>query len=103
MSSEGMSPRRLAMVRRALGSQEEEERESSVEVVEVEGRSSERMALDWVRAVGSTGSLISSWTSAGVRGVSMVNELIGVNSNENRMVFSMRLSAIDYGMSSCMD
>eukprot|EP00984_Skeletonema_dohrnii_P017762 scaffold8159_cov64-Skeletonema_dohrnii-CCMP3373.AAC.1 len=67
-----MSPRRLAIVRSALGLQEEEERESSD--VEELGRSSERMALDWVSAVGSTGSLISSDTSADVRGVSMVDE-----------------------------
>eukprot|EP00984_Skeletonema_dohrnii_P017766 scaffold8160_cov144-Skeletonema_dohrnii-CCMP3373.AAC.4 len=68
-----MSPRRLAIVRSALGLQEEEERESS-DVEEELGRSSERMALDWVSAVGSTGSLISSDTSADVRGVSMVDE-----------------------------
>ena len=79
-----MSPRRLAIERSALGLQEEEERESSLLVEEL-GRSSERMALDWVSAVGSTGSLISSEMSADVRGVSMVEdeefmekELIGV-------------------------
>mmetsp|Transcript_876 Transcript_876/g.1420 ORF Transcript_876/g.1420 Transcript_876/m.1420 type:complete len:100 (+) Transcript_876:2016-2315(+) len=79
-----MSPRRLAIDRSALGLQEEEERESS-DVEEELGRSSERMALDWVSAVGSTGSLISSEMSADVRGVSMVEdeefmekELIGV-------------------------
>eukprot|EP00985_Skeletonema_marinoi_P018471 scaffold10313_cov73-Skeletonema_marinoi.AAC.1 len=32
------------------------------------------MALDWVSAVGSTGSLISSEMSADVRGVSMVED-----------------------------
>ena len=64
--------------------QEEEERESSLLVEEELGRSSERMALDWVSAVGSTGSLFSSEMSADVRGVSMVDfefmekELIGV-------------------------
>mmetsp|Transcript_334 Transcript_334/g.450 ORF Transcript_334/g.450 Transcript_334/m.450 type:complete len:101 (+) Transcript_334:2008-2310(+) len=80
-----MSPRRLAIDRSALGLQEEEERESSLLVEEELGRSSERMALDWVSAVGSTGSLISSEMSADVRGVSMVEdeefmekELIGV-------------------------
>ena len=78
-----MSPRRLAIDRSALGLQEEEERESSLLVEEL-GRSSERMALDWVSAVGSTGSLISSEMSADVLGVSMVDfefmekELIGV-------------------------
>ena len=92
------------MVSNALGLQEEEERESSFVSEEVLGRSSERMALDWVSAVGSTGSLISSWTSAGVRGVSMVDtdeeegekELIDGGSNVKIMRVGRRLRAIEY-------
>jgi len=69
-----MSPRRLAMFNNALGLQDDDDRVSSLLLASLLlfGRSSARMALDWVRAVGSTGSLISSWTSAGVRGVSIV-------------------------------
>ena len=103
VSSAGISPSRLAMVSNALGLHEEEERESSF--VSELGRSSERMALDWVSAVGSTGSLISSWTSAGVLGVSMieedveeegVKELIIGGSNVNIMRIWRRLRAIEY-------
>ena len=101
-----MSPSRLAMVSNALGLQEEEERESSF--VSELGRSSERMALDWVSAVGSTGSLISSWTSAGVLGVSMiaeedegVKELIIGSSNVKVMRIWRRLRAIEY--TSCIE
>lgn len=92
------------MVSNALGLQEEEERESSF--VSELGRSSERMAFDWVSAVGSTGSLISSWTSAGVLGVSMieedddvgegVKELIIGGSNVKIMRIWRRVRAIEY-------
>jgi hypothetical protein len=62
------------MFNNALGLQDDDDRVSSLLLASLLlfGRSSARMALDWVRAVGSTGSLISSWTSAGVRGVSIV-------------------------------
>ena len=90
------------MVSNALGLQEDEERESSFVSEEVLGRSSERMALDWVSAVGSTGSLISSCTSAGVRGVSMIDDdeeekdLIGGGSNVKIMRIWRTLKAIEY-------
>lgn len=45
--------------------------------MDVTERSSVRMARDWDRAVGSTGSLISSWRSVGVRRFSMVNDEVG--------------------------
>ena len=75
--SSGMSPKRLAMDRSALGLHCEEDNESSAALLPLLlllllGRSSARMALAWVSAVGSTGSLISSCTSAGVLGVSML-------------------------------
>ncbi len=76
--SDGMSPKRLAMDRSALGLHCEEDNESSAALLPLLlpllllGRSSARMALAWVSAVGSTGSLISSCTSAGVLGVSML-------------------------------
>src|SRR6056300_1964283 len=77
--SDGISPKRLAMDRSALGLHCEEDNESSAALLPLLlplllllGRSSARMALDWVSAVGSTGSLISSCTSAGVLGVSML-------------------------------
>ena len=72
--SDGMSPKRLAMDRSALGLHCEEDNESSAALLPLLllGRSSARMALAWVSAVGSTGSLISSWTSDGVLGVSML-------------------------------
>lgn len=72
--SDGMSPKRLATDRSALGLHCEEDNESSAALLPLLllGRSSARMALAWVSAVGSTGSLISSCTSAGVLGVSML-------------------------------
>lgn len=62
------------MVNSALGLQDDDDRESSDSLLLALGRSSARIALDCVSAVGSTGSLISSCKSAGVRGVSMVLE-----------------------------
>lgn len=64
----GISERRRAMEMSALGFTEERLLLSS----SAAARSSSRMARDWTSAVGSTGSLISSWTWRGVRGVSML-------------------------------
>ena len=62
----GISERRRAMEMSALGFTEERLLSAAA------ARSSSRMARDWTSAVGSTGSLISSWTWRGVRGVSML-------------------------------
>lgn len=75
--SGGISPRRLAMHKSASG-------EHDVVVVDCDAEvddddddddadfNSSNMALAWTNAVGSTGSLISSCTSWGVRRVSIV-------------------------------
>ena len=42
------------------------------------------MERDWVRAVGSTGSLISSWRSAGARRVSMVKDAVDLIRRKRR-------------------
>ena len=96
--SDGMSPKRLAMDRSALGLHCEEDNESSVALLplllllSLLGRSSARMALAWVSAVGSTGSLISSCTSDGVLGVSMLEVVTVVEKEvlDETMMESMR-------------
>ena len=72
LSEGGMSPRRLAMERSASGEHAVDCRWDAEVVAVFTDFNSSKIALACTNAVGSTGSLISSCTSWGVRRVSIV-------------------------------